>query len=399
MALAGPDGLAARLGDELVELECNPVLVTPAGAIALDARSSCATHPPRSEPPPPTDFTRLFAPRAIAVAGASRRGAASATARSRRTARSVGATVSTHCTRKPTEIDGVPAVADLARSTRRSTTCWSRYPRHVVPTSSARLRAGAVRARDQRRLRRGRRRGCGVERRLARGPHEVKNTSALGPTASACSARPGGKRSSSTHRTRAGTVSVVSQSGGLSGDIVIGGTRRGVAVLEGAQRRQRHRRHPGRGARLAGRRPRHQASSASISKVPAAPIACSGRCVGARSERRSCCSSAGGARRERKRSRRTPARSPANAGSGRRWPARAASRWCAPSRNSWPSLAYLERWRGVGEAGRRRARDRRRRRRVGVGRRRLPIASGSPSGRPPPRCAPCCGRASVRAPR
>ena len=37
MALAGPDGLATELGDQLVELECNPVLVTPTGAVALDA--------------------------------------------------------------------------------------------------------------------------------------------------------------------------------------------------------------------------------------------------------------------------------------------------------------------------------------------------------------------------
>ena len=71
MALAGPDGLATRLGDELVELECNPVLVTPTGAIALDARLILRTAPAATEPPPPTDFTRLFAPRAIAVAGAS----------------------------------------------------------------------------------------------------------------------------------------------------------------------------------------------------------------------------------------------------------------------------------------------------------------------------------------
>ena len=48
MALAGPDGLATRLGDELVELECNPVLVTPAGAVALDARLILRDAPGRA---------------------------------------------------------------------------------------------------------------------------------------------------------------------------------------------------------------------------------------------------------------------------------------------------------------------------------------------------------------
>ena len=71
MALAGPEGLAAELGDTLVELECNPVLVTPTGAVALDARLIVRDAPAATDPPPPTDFTRLFAPRAIAVVGAS----------------------------------------------------------------------------------------------------------------------------------------------------------------------------------------------------------------------------------------------------------------------------------------------------------------------------------------
>jgi len=36
--LAGPEGLVARLGPRLLELECNPVIATPEGALVADAR-------------------------------------------------------------------------------------------------------------------------------------------------------------------------------------------------------------------------------------------------------------------------------------------------------------------------------------------------------------------------
>ena len=63
LAIGGVDGLAAGLGDELSELECNPVLVTATDAIALDARLVLRDAPSAAEPPPATDFTALFAPR------------------------------------------------------------------------------------------------------------------------------------------------------------------------------------------------------------------------------------------------------------------------------------------------------------------------------------------------
>ena len=63
---------AVELGAELAELECNPVIVTEAGATAADARLILAEPGPSDEPAPaPTDFTALFEPRGVAVAGAS----------------------------------------------------------------------------------------------------------------------------------------------------------------------------------------------------------------------------------------------------------------------------------------------------------------------------------------
>ena len=48
LAVAGADGLAARLGDELAELECNPVLATGDAAVALDARLVLRRTPRRT---------------------------------------------------------------------------------------------------------------------------------------------------------------------------------------------------------------------------------------------------------------------------------------------------------------------------------------------------------------
>jgi acyl-CoA synthetase (NDP forming) len=61
--------LAEELGDELSELECNPIIAGPHGAIAVDAR--LLRREPSAEPSRRTDFTALFAPRGVAVAGAS----------------------------------------------------------------------------------------------------------------------------------------------------------------------------------------------------------------------------------------------------------------------------------------------------------------------------------------
>ncbi|CAM3786330.1 hypothetical protein GCM10009799_49750 [Nocardiopsis rhodophaea] len=89
LAVGGPDGLVERLGDAWTELELNPVIAGPTGATAVDARLLLApgARTPNALPPAPprpahvprgpgaggrfTDFARLFAPRGIAVVGAS----------------------------------------------------------------------------------------------------------------------------------------------------------------------------------------------------------------------------------------------------------------------------------------------------------------------------------------
>lgn len=75
--LAGPDGLLAAMPAEVREIDLNPVIVSNAGAVAVDARfavqdaESDTAEQPKAQNRPPTDFSRLFEPRTIAVLGAS----------------------------------------------------------------------------------------------------------------------------------------------------------------------------------------------------------------------------------------------------------------------------------------------------------------------------------------
>ena len=161
LALAGADGLAARLGDELDELECNPVLATGDAAVALDARLVLRTMPGNARAsaelgPTVTDFTRLFAPRAVAVAGASSRGGGFGN-RALAAYRAFGwdeHLFALHPT--ATAIDGVPAVAGIAELDRAHRLPAGGGTRRAVRAARARhCWARPVRARDQRRIRGG----------------------------------------------------------------------------------------------------------------------------------------------------------------------------------------------------------------------------------------------------
>ncbi|TDB95553.1 CoA-binding protein [Nonomuraea longispora] len=69
MTVAGTGGLWERL--ELGEFELNPVIAGPSGVVAADARLLPAAAPARARARPPADFLPLFEPRAVAVVGAS----------------------------------------------------------------------------------------------------------------------------------------------------------------------------------------------------------------------------------------------------------------------------------------------------------------------------------------
>lgn len=117
LAIAGPEGLVAQLGDALVEFECNPVIVTEHSAVVADARLILSEgHRTALTPtnPGPLDVSALFMPRTVAIAGASTKRTTVAN-RALRRYRDLGWQTGLYAIH-PTanEIEGVPAYPSLA---------------------------------------------------------------------------------------------------------------------------------------------------------------------------------------------------------------------------------------------------------------------------------------------
>lgn len=80
MRLGGPDGWFTCFGGAVAEFDINPLIVSSGAAVAADARIVLASTDEAAVPSSPDerapaqDFTQLFAPRTIAVAGASATG-------------------------------------------------------------------------------------------------------------------------------------------------------------------------------------------------------------------------------------------------------------------------------------------------------------------------------------
>jgi acyl-CoA synthetase (NDP forming) len=232
LALAGPQGVVAGLGDALDELECNPVRVSATGAVALDARLvlrapgalEIVPRPPRA----PTDPARLFRPRAVAVAGAStnRPGFGNRALAAYRAAGWTDGLFAIHPT--ATDVDGVPAHPTVA-----ATGAPVDYLLVAVPAERCadvvREAAGAVpfvqvvsggfgevgpdgARRAEELVQAARATGCRL----------------LGPNCMGVYAPAGRQTFLLGAPSEPGHVGVVSQSGGLSGDVIQAGARRGL---------------------------------------------------------------------------------------------------------------------------------------------------------------------------
>lgn len=229
VAIAGVDGVVARIGDELSELECNPVVATSDGVVALDARLVLDKSSTSVDVRPPADFTRLFRPRGIAVAGAST-SRSSFGNRALAAYRAMGWTDGLYAIH-PTaaEVDGVPAFpsatdiedvidyllvavpadrcADLVRSTE------GRVPFiHVISGGFSETGSDGAR----------------LDHELAATARQV-GSRVVGPNCIGAYCPAGRQTFQLDVPKDEGHVSVVSQSGGLAGDIIKAGAQRGVA--------------------------------------------------------------------------------------------------------------------------------------------------------------------------
>lgn len=232
LAVAGPNGLAAHLGDHLAELECNPVIAGPDGAIAVDARLILQEVPAEVRPEAqPTDFGPLFAPRGIAVAGASTSrpgfGNTFLTAY-QELGWGPGTLWAVHP--KATEIDGVPAVASVSDIGGDVD-----YVVGAVPAAACAdlVRGAAGKAKFIHVISGGFREasaeGAALEDELVAAARE-SGVRVLGPNCLGAYAPAGRQTFLRNAPTEVGRVSMISQSGGLAGDMVKGGAIRGIRL-------------------------------------------------------------------------------------------------------------------------------------------------------------------------
>lgn len=230
LAVAGSGGVADHLGEDLVELECNPVIAGPEGAIAADARLITRDSPAEQRPQPPrTDFGPLFAPRGIAVAGAStsRPGFGNTfLAAYKELGWGPGTLWAVHP--NAAEIDGVPAVPTVGDIDGDVD-----YVVGAVPAAACAdlVRGAAGKAQFVHVISGGFREaggdGADLEDELAAAARE-SGVRVLGPNCLGAFAPAGRQTFLRNAPTDVGRVAMISQSGGLAGDMVKGGAVRGI---------------------------------------------------------------------------------------------------------------------------------------------------------------------------
>ncbi|NJP94421.1 CoA-binding protein [Nonomuraea sp. FMUSA5-5] len=223
MAVGGAGGLWERL--ELGEFELNPVIAGPSGGIAVDARYLPADRPTGSPTRPAEragDFLRLFEPKAVAVVGAS-------TSRPNFGNMFLGfyraagvPLVAVHPT--ATEVAGVPAVPSLAHAE-------VDYALVAVPAERCAEVVRQARAVPFTQVMSG---GFGeagrpdLEAELAAAARAA-GTRLLGPNCMGVYCPKGRQTFAGGGLGPAGTVALISQSGGLAGEVIKVGERRGLA--------------------------------------------------------------------------------------------------------------------------------------------------------------------------
>lgn len=221
--------LAASLGPACAELECNPVIARPDGALAVDARLLRRdVDDAAADTRPTTDFSRMFAPRGIAIAGAS---ATKSTFGNRFLAayRDYGWTDGLYALHPTaTEIDGVPAhptlsdvpgPVDYVLAAVPASGCADlvRSAAGVAPFVHV-ISGGFGEVGDS---------GRALEAGLRAAARE-SGVRVLGPNCMGAFSPKGRLTFQEDAPRLAGTVGVISQSGGLAGDIVKVGDLRGV---------------------------------------------------------------------------------------------------------------------------------------------------------------------------
>ncbi|MBV0893238.1 acetate--CoA ligase family protein [Paracoccus sp. Z118] len=233
LALGGEDGLLVRFAGQIAEADLNPVIVSPEGAVAVDARFILAANDrsrteARSAAPPALDtFRPLFEPKTVAVLGASTKDVQIANTFIRRL-KAFGFEGSIYPIHpQAAEIEGLPAYPSLGET--------------PEPVDYAYVAIGAQRIPDALAAGRGR---CRIAQVISSGFGEVAEgrelerelvekaraagTRVIGPNCLGTYSPRGGLTFPADAPKELGRIGIVSQSGGLSTDIIKRGQWRGL---------------------------------------------------------------------------------------------------------------------------------------------------------------------------
>lgn len=227
--LAGADGLLAQLPETVVEVDLNPVIVTESAAIAVDARFvrgeaiRATTRRRRGR----TDFAALFAPRTVAILGAKSAGANGANLfiRNLRAGGYDGRIVPVHPTAQT--IEGIAAVPSLAAVEGEVDYAYVVLPRDRVADA---LAAGEGRVHFAQVVSSGFGEvadGVGLERELVERMRPL-GTRVVGPNCLGTHSSKGRLGFIPEAPFERGGAAVISQSGGLSVDMLRLGSARGL---------------------------------------------------------------------------------------------------------------------------------------------------------------------------
>ncbi|WP_081853088.1 acetate--CoA ligase family protein [Bosea sp. 117] len=232
LRIGGPDGLLMRHADEIAELDLNPVIVSANGAVAVDARvilaPDSAGEVGKAQSASPLDtFRPLFEPKTVAVLGASTKDVAIANTFVRRMKAFgySGALYPIHP--NATEIEGLKAYPSLAHT--------------PEPVDYAYIAVGAERIPGILAGANGR---CAIAQVISSGFGEVEEGKALqealvegakaggvrvlGPNCLGTYSPRGGLTFPADAPREVGSIGIVSQSGGLTTDIIKRGEWRGL---------------------------------------------------------------------------------------------------------------------------------------------------------------------------
>ncbi|MCP2339625.1 acetate--CoA ligase family protein [Actinomadura rupiterrae] len=219
--------MVTGLGDGFTEFELNPVICGPSGAVAVDARlvgSLEAEAPGEPTAPGVTDFDRLFAPRGVAVVGAStkRPNFGNMFLGFYKAVGYEGRLLAVHPS--AAEIDGVPCVPSLAEADvdYALVAVPAKQCADVVRQASGipfvQVMSGGFREMGEPELETG----------LALAAREA-GVRLLGPNCMGIYSPAGGQTFIGGAPGSSGRIAVVSQSGGLAGEVIKVGERRGLA--------------------------------------------------------------------------------------------------------------------------------------------------------------------------